>query len=518
MSRQPEPEAERPQERVNQSHKNIGAVSAPTAGYNQRVSKPNKIVLNKANLGRQQRKARVVPAAAEAVVNVERIPVRVAKPYKKRYNMAVPKSNLSRRYDAARVVPAAAVTQKFPAHGEHSREHENGKQDAGIAIVTGPATHQLRRKRKTSRHGTVMNILHDDDLDLEADLETLEAGETVVGAYVDGVTLKHGRATAERSAYDTFDAAVVSDPVDEKPTRTPSSDSQQTPEPEPDEIQPRKRRCGKRWWRQQLAELWYITRKEHAVIAMLVPLHEELAVLTRLQSLLCFYVEIQLALAAGGLFLGTSQTASNAAFVAFLSMMLVSPASLVLPYMFTTSQTIVSTTVLVSRQNRRNGAAPRKRRRSSVGLHTVVARSSEQQQKSQTAVVPFSLPKHNAKATHQSLDALLGRGASNKITPAHAATRDENRMSPPKMNWLSAGNASKVSPVKKHQGRKPSAFAAKMLRKKKRDLQFNKEVRMMELDYYAKHLYRSRKTMLMLSYAALAMFLSAAFCKLVLSE
>ena len=91
-------------------------------------------------------------------------------------------------------------------------------------------------------------------------------------------------------------------------------------------------------------------------------------------------------------------------------------------------------------------------------------------------------------------------------------------MSPPKMNWLSAGNASKVSPVKKHQGRKPSAFAAKMLRKKKKDVRFNHEVRVVELDYYAKNLQQLRKTLLGLSYLMLAFCLSVALCKLFLRE
>ena len=84
-----------------------------------------------------------------------------------------------------------------------------------------------------------------------------------------------------------------------------------------------------------------------------MPLPEEIAVFTRAQRLLCYYVEIQLALAAVGLFLGTKQTAANAGLVAFISIMVVSPASLFLPYMFTTSQKLVSTTVRISRENRR---------------------------------------------------------------------------------------------------------------------------------------------------------------------
>ena len=119
MSRQPEPEAEGPQVRVKQRRKKIGAVSAPTAGYNQRVSKPHKIVLNKSPSDQQQRKARVV-----------------AKPYKKRYKIVLPKSNLDRQYHAARVVPAAAVTHEVPAHGEYSRDHGNRKEHASSASLS----------------------------------------------------------------------------------------------------------------------------------------------------------------------------------------------------------------------------------------------------------------------------------------------------------------------------------------------------------------------------------------------
>merc|ERR1712037_788504 len=41
-------------------------------------------------------------------------------------------------------------------------------------------------------------------------------------------------------------------------------------------------------------------------------------------------------------------------------------------------------------------------------------------------------------------------------------------------------------------------------------MQFNREVRVVELDYYIMHLKGLRKTMLMLSHATLAMFLSVA--------
>merc|ERR1712032_1810154 len=129
-----------------------------------------------------------------------------------------------------------------------------------------------------------MHIHHDDDLDLEAEHATLEAEKNIV------------QADAEGSPYDTFDAAVVpsqEDTAEREQVRTPASDAQETPETKP------KKRTFKRWskqWRkQQLGELWYIVRKEHPVIGMIAPLHEELAVMTRFQSLLCFYVEIQLA-------------------------------------------------------------------------------------------------------------------------------------------------------------------------------------------------------------------------------
>ena len=330
-------------------------------------------------------------------------------------------------------------------------------------------THQLRPKRKASRHGTVMNILHDDDL--EAELESLEAGETVVEAYVDGVSLQHGQKTAERSAYDTFDAAVVPDPVDEKPARTPSSDSQQTPETEPDKSQPR--RCGKRWWKQQLAELWYITRKEHPLIGMIAPLHEELAVLTRFQGLLCYYVETQLALASVALFLGTSQTAVNAGIVALISILVVSPADLLLPYMFTTSQTLVSTTVRISREYRRSGAAPQKRKRSFVSSMPSIVGKLE----NQAVVVPFS--KDVADVAQQTLTELFGGSKHSKVVPAalvkgncdDADAKGAHETSSPKMGWLSAGKTSNTTPVKTRKERKASAFAAKMLLKRRSDME-----------------------------------------------
>ena len=198
---------------------------------------------------------------------------------------------------------------------------------------------------------------------------------------------------------------------------------------------------------------------------------------TRFQRLLCFYVEIQLALAAVGLFVGTSQTATNAGLVAFLSIMVVSPASLLLPYMFTSSQKIVSTSVRISHENRTKTDPKPIKRSSSVGIHTIVSRHTHELRKSVTPVVPFTLPKDDAQDDRQSWTTLLGgRGTSNnKVTPAHAAARDQAKISPPnKMSLFSAfsaGKTSKVSPVKQLKGRYPSALAAKMLRKKRKELE-----------------------------------------------
>jgi hypothetical protein len=237
------------------------------------------------------------------------------------------------------------------------------------------------------------------------------------------------------------------------------------------------RKWSKRWWRRKFADLWYIIRKEHVLVGIMVPLHEELAVLTRFQSLLCFYTEIQLSLAVAGLFLGTSQTATNAGLVAFLSIMVVSPASLLLPYMFTSSQKIVSTSVRISHENRTKTDPKPIKRSSSVGIHTIVSRHTHELRKSVTPVVPFTLPKDDAQDDRQSWTTLLGgRGTSNnKVTPAHAAARDQAKISPPnKMSLFSAfsaGKRSKVSPVKQLKGRYPSALAAKMLRKKRKELE-----------------------------------------------
>ena len=61
MSRHPEPEPEQPPSRVKQRRKKIGAVSTPTAGYNQRVSKPHKFVLQ-SSLDPSQREPRAEPS------------------------------------------------------------------------------------------------------------------------------------------------------------------------------------------------------------------------------------------------------------------------------------------------------------------------------------------------------------------------------------------------------------------------------------------------------------------------
>ena len=103
------------------------------------------------------------------------------------------------------------------------------------------------------------------------------------------------------------------------------------------------------------------------------------------------------------------------------------------------------------------------------------------------------------------------------MTPVAYATKDEGRRSAPKMGWLSADIPSKSAPARRLKRRLPSAFASNMLRKKRRDLQFNHEVRVVELDYYVENLQRLRKTMLGLSYFALGFCLALALCKLVSS-
>ena len=220
--------------------------------------------------------------------------------------------------------------------GDPESDHTilKGKQ-AAIAVVKAPATTIMKSSnRMRSSDGSSVEIHHNDGLqndDQESDPEAKQAA-------------------AEASSNDTV---------------------QQDPAPELKLGKRPIRKWSKRWWRRKFADLWYIIRKEHVLVGIMVPLHEELAVLTRLQGLLCFYVEIELALAAGGLFVGTTQTATNAGLVAILSIVVVSPASLLIPYVFTVSQTLVSTTVLISRQNRRTDSA-RTNSSSSVGMHTIV--------------------------------------------------------------------------------------------------------------------------------------------------
>jgi len=171
------------------------------------------------------------------------------------------------------VVPVSV--QEDRAHSALQREHEGVEERAGAAVVTGPTTHGLYRKL-SSRHGTVINI---DDLDLETE---------------------HAALVAENAAEEAHTQAKV----EQEQTRNPASGPQQTLETKPVTKPPRK--CGKRWWKIQLADLWYIIRKEHLLIGIIVPLNEELTVFTRFQRLVCYYVEIQLALAAVGMFVSTS--------------------------------------------------------------------------------------------------------------------------------------------------------------------------------------------------------------------
>ena len=243
--------------------------------------------------------------------------------------------------------------------------------------------------------------------------------------------------------------------------------------------------------------MWYIIRKEHTLIGMLVPLPEEIAVFTRAQRLLCYYVEIQLALAAVGLFLGTSQTAANAGLVAFISIMVVSPASLFLPYMFTTSQKIVSTTVRISRQSRKARMSTPRKRRYLSGMYSSAGPTSMHPKIDHQVVVPLTMVTESTK----SWNTILRQTTSKKVIPLDSTATEQRSITPKQAKGII---------------KQPSTFAANMLRKKKREVQFNREVRMVEFDYYVKNLHNSRMCMLVLSYFTLASCLALALCKLAL--
>ena len=236
--------------------------------------------------------------AQQAGADPEETSARVVKPHFephfKPHKVTINKISLRRQY-GARVEP---VTHEVAAPSEHPREHRNVKQSLSIAALKGPATHQCYRKRMSSRSGTVIHIHHDDDLDMEAEHATFEAEKAAVEANAE---LTAEQEPTQTPASDVVPRATAVAPLVQIAPRYTAA-AQQTHEPKSGERQPR--RCSKRWWKQKLANLWYIIRKEHALIGMLVPLTEELAVFTRFQMLWCFYVEIQLALAAAGLFVG----------------------------------------------------------------------------------------------------------------------------------------------------------------------------------------------------------------------
>ena len=327
----------------------------------------------------------------------------------------------------------------------------------------------------------------------------------------------------------------------------------------------------KAWCRRSLARLWYITREEHTLIGLAVPLDEEWAVFTRFQRLLCYYAEIQCSLAVSGLFINTAQTnGTQTAVVALISIILASPAALLLPWMFNTSQTIVSTTVWMYKYNhaaarrssfgrmtsRASTASSHSSSSQSVGIRGIhdILRSPSQHKKLRQAslnlradVQPFVAPKGkiSLKMRRESWGEQLVGSKSNKVTPIETvSSRDNDEPSlamPPrpeqstanagdksgeadahsKSGWMLALSGSKgtaknaINSGKVSRSRLSSALATRMMRKQKKQIEFNQSVRRAELKHYAEYLSKSRNFMLGLSYCMLALLTCVSLCKFV---
>ena len=296
----------------------------------------------------------------------------------------------------------------------------------------------------------------------------------------------------------------------------------------------------KRWCKRckrSLAELWKITRQEHTLIGIVVPLDEEMAVFTRFQRLLCYYVEIQVALAASGFFISRSQDdALKTGLVALISLVLASPASLLLPWMFNTSQAIVSTTTWMVKVNHKrmtkstsiNDLARLRSNSSQHGIHDIVRLSSKTKQASDTPVasrapaLPLAAAQNklcepNSRVRRQSWgDQLLGP-KDNKVTPfAAMPPRPDGKNGPQRMPsqlaWTLAIDGPKAT--RSPSRRKSNVIATRMIRKQKKQIEFNQSVRVAELKHYSEHLNASRTFMLGLSYVALVFLLCMSLCKL----
>ena len=89
-----------------------------------------------------------------------------------------------------------------------------------------------------------------------------------------------------------------------------------------------------RWWRKRLEDLGGIIRTEHTIVAFVCPMKEELIYYSRVQRLLCYFAEVQMALAVTAFFVRQQQTTAGAAFVALISIMFMTPITVVVPWMF----------------------------------------------------------------------------------------------------------------------------------------------------------------------------------------
>ena len=412
--------------------------------------------------------------------------------------------------DRDRVTPALRPAHNNGVDRMQPRENPEIVQSTG-ARMTGPASQ--KRVRRASRAGTTIDITLS-DLDVETEHEALSKENVIVDT----------NRTQERKQKSVSFVQI----------RQPNTEPTST----------QLLRTCKQWWSKHMATLWYIIRKEHTFFGIVAPLPEELAVFTRFQRLLCFYVEIELALAATGLFFGKTQHGgSNVAVVAFMSLLVVSPATLLLPWMFTTAQTIVSTTVLKLEQDHRS-ARTTSTRRPSLQMHDVVRRQSIHHRRHstvefadlKTAVSPFVAATAQAN-TSKTQPGRRSQVKNNQVVPAHAvqsdtpasveallgrgnARRASQELSPLKRGWSVDEHSEATPPNKVIQswsldGGKSSALAAKILHTQKKHMDFNREVRDVELEYYDKYLRRNRNIMLRICYITLAFFLSLAFCKCV---
>ena len=83
-----------------------------------------------------------------------------------------------------------------------------------------------------------------------------------------------------------------------------------------------------------MKELGEIVRSEHTIVAFICPLKAELIYYSRVQRVFCYFAEVQMALAVTAFFVRQQQTTTGAAFVALISILFMTPITVVVPWMF----------------------------------------------------------------------------------------------------------------------------------------------------------------------------------------